>query len=90
MRRRSSRSEVVVSFECLEWPTEMRRGWGPIYSPCAFMTVGGVRRSDLSNLDQICPMGDSNWLEFGWVGYIRWGSNISDQGEVTWYPMKIE
>jgi hypothetical protein len=56
------------------------------------MTVGGVRRSDLSNLDQICPMGDSNWLEFGWVGYIRWGSDMSDQGEVTWFwnPMKIE
>jgi hypothetical protein len=70
MRRRSSRSEVEVSFECLEWPAEERRGWGLIYSPHTIMTVGGVRTSDISDLDWICPMGDSNWLEFGWVGYI--------------------
>jgi hypothetical protein len=48
----------------------MRREWGPIYSPYRFMTVGGVRISDISDLDQICLMGDSNWLKFDWVGYI--------------------
>jgi hypothetical protein len=62
--------------------SEMRRSSGPIYSPCRFMTVGCVRTSDISDLDQICPMGDSNWPKFDWVGYIRWGSNISDQGGV--------
>jgi hypothetical protein len=70
MRRRSSRSEVEVCFQLLEWPTKVRRGWGPIYSPHRFMTIVGVRTSEISNLDQICPMGDSNWFEFGWVGYI--------------------
>jgi hypothetical protein len=46
------------------------------------MIVVGVRTSDISNLDQICPMGDSNWLEFDWVRYIRWDLDISDQGGV--------
>jgi hypothetical protein len=35
------------------------------------MTVGGVRTSDISDLDRICPMGISNQLNFGWVRYIR-------------------
>jgi hypothetical protein len=55
------------------------------------MTVEDVRPSDIYDLDQICLMGDSNWLEFNWVGYIRWVSDISDEGDVTryWTPMKI-
>jgi hypothetical protein len=60
----------------------VRRGWGPIYSPHIFITVGGVRTSDISDLDQICPMGDSIWLEFSWVGYTQCGSDISIQGGV--------
>jgi hypothetical protein len=54
------------------------------------MTVGGVRTLDISELDQICPMGDSNLLEFGSVRYIHWISDISDQGGVQrfWNPMK--
>jgi hypothetical protein len=63
----------------------VRRGWGSFYRPHTFITIGGVRTSEISDLDQICPMGDSNWLKFGWVGYIRCFSNISDQGGVTWY-----
>jgi hypothetical protein len=70
MRRRSSISEVEVSFECLEWPAEPRGEWGPIYSPHTFITFGGVRPSDISELDRICPMGNSKWINFGWVGYI--------------------
>jgi hypothetical protein len=35
------------------------------------MTGGGVRTSDISDLYQICPMENSNWLKFSWVGYIR-------------------
>jgi hypothetical protein len=62
----------------MEWPAKPRREWGPIYSPHTFITVGGVRTSDISNLDRICPMENSNWLNFGWVGYIR--SKV-----VTWY-----
>jgi hypothetical protein len=33
MRRMSSRSEVEVYFQVLEWLAEVRRGWGSIYSP---------------------------------------------------------
>jgi hypothetical protein len=29
---RSSRSEVEVYFQLLEWLAKVRRGWGPIYS----------------------------------------------------------
>jgi hypothetical protein len=29
-----------------------------------FMTVGGVRTSDISDLDRICPIGISNQLNF--------------------------
>jgi hypothetical protein len=43
------------------------------------MIVGGVRTSDISDLDRICPIENSNWLRFSWVGYIRWGSDISHQ-----------
>jgi hypothetical protein len=71
MRRRSTRSEVEVYFKLLEWPAKVKWGWGPIYSPHRFMIVGGVRILDISNLDRVCPMGDSNSLKFGWVGYIR-------------------
>jgi hypothetical protein len=35
------------------------------------MTIGGVTTSDISDLDRICPMGDSNWVKFSWVAYIR-------------------
>jgi hypothetical protein len=28
------------------------------------MTVGCVKTSDISDLDRICPMGDSNWFRF--------------------------
>jgi hypothetical protein len=35
------------------------------------MIVGGVRTSDISDLDRICLMGILNQLNFGWVGYIR-------------------
>jgi hypothetical protein len=35
------------------------------------LPVGAVRTSDISDLDQICPMGDSSWLEIGWVRYIQ-------------------
>jgi hypothetical protein len=65
MRRRSSRSKVGVSFECLEWPAKPRGEWGRIYSPHTFITVGGVRTSDISDLDRIRPMGNSKWLNFG-------------------------
>jgi hypothetical protein len=58
------------SLKCSRIKREMRRGWGPIYSPHEFMTIGGVKTSDISNLDRISLMGDSNWLEFGYVGYI--------------------
>jgi hypothetical protein len=44
--------------------------WGPIYSPHTFITVGGVRTSDIFDLDQICPMENLKLLNFGWVGYI--------------------
>jgi hypothetical protein len=83
MRRMSSRSEVEVSFECLEWPAEPRGEWGPIYSPHTFITVGGVRTSDISDLDQICPIGNSKWLNFGWVRYI-WSRRVTRY----WNPMK--
>jgi hypothetical protein len=52
---------------------------GLFIAPHTFMIVGGVRTLDIFDLDWICPMVDSNWLNFGWVGYIRWGSDISDQ-----------
>jgi hypothetical protein len=54
------------------------------------MTVGGVRTSDISDLDRIYPMGHSNLLKFCWVRYIQRGSNISAQGGVQrfWNPMK--
>jgi hypothetical protein len=60
MRRRSSRSEVEVYFQLLEWLAEVRRGGETIYNPHRLMTVGGVRTLNISDLDQICPMGDSN------------------------------
>jgi hypothetical protein len=44
----------------MEWPTEPREEWGPIYSPHTFITVGGVRTSDIFDIDRICPMGISN------------------------------
>jgi hypothetical protein len=40
MRRRSSKSEVEVYFQVLEWPAEIEEGWGSIYSSHRFMTVG--------------------------------------------------
>jgi hypothetical protein len=40
MRRRSSKSEAEVYFQVLEWLAEVRRGWGSIYSPHRFLTVG--------------------------------------------------
>jgi hypothetical protein len=56
----------------------VRRGWGPIYSPHIFITVGGVRTSDISDLNRICPMGDSNWFRIRlgriypmWLRYIH-------------------
>jgi hypothetical protein len=74
MRRRRSRSEVEVSFKCLEWPAEPRGEWGPIYSPHTFITVRCVRPSDISDLDHICPMGNLKWLNFG--------SDISDGAQI--------
>jgi hypothetical protein len=76
----------------LEWPAEVRRGWRPISSPHIFMTVESVRTSDISDLEMICAMGDSNWLKFDWVGYIRWVSDISISRGVQPFlnPMKIE
>jgi hypothetical protein len=62
---RSSRSKVEVSFKCLEGPAKPRGKWGPIYSPHTFITVEGVRALDISDLDQICLMGNSKWLNFG-------------------------
>jgi hypothetical protein len=65
-------------------------GWGPIYSTHRFMIIGGVRTSDISDVDRICPMGGSNWLEFSWVRYIRWSSDIFIFGGVRalWNPTK--
>jgi hypothetical protein len=51
MRRGSSRFEVEVYFQMKEWPAEVRRRWGPIYNPHRFMTVGGVRTSNISDQD---------------------------------------
>jgi hypothetical protein len=83
--RRSSRSKVEVSFECLEWSAEPRGWWELIYSLYTFINVGGVRTSDISDLDWICPMGNSKRLNFGWVGYIR-----SRRVTQYWNPMKHE
>jgi hypothetical protein len=54
------------------------------------MIIGGVRTSDISDVDRICPMGGSNWLEFSWVRYIRWSSDIFIFGGVRalWNPTK--
>jgi hypothetical protein len=84
IRRRSSRSEVEYYFQLLEWPAEVRRGWRPISSPHIFMTVESVRTSDISDLEMICAMRDSNWLTFGWVGCISRGV------QPFLNPMKIE
>jgi hypothetical protein len=67
-------------------------GVGTIYSPHTFITVRGVRTLDISDLDRICSMGDSNWLEFDWVGSIQCGSDISIQGRMQrfWNPLKAE
>jgi hypothetical protein len=58
-----------LKFKCIfsSWSGQPKQGgeWGHIYSPHTFITVGGVRTSDISDLDQICPMGNSNWLNFG-------------------------
>jgi hypothetical protein len=54
--------------------------WGLIYSPDTFITVGGVRTSDISDLDGKCPIENSKWLNFDWVGYIPWGLDISGRG----------
>jgi hypothetical protein len=43
---------------------------GLFIAPHTFMIVGGVKTLDIFDLDWICPMVDSNWLNFGWVGYI--------------------
>jgi hypothetical protein len=70
-----------ISFSsCWSGQPKKRGYWGPIYSPRAFITVGGVKTSDISDLDRICPMKNSNWLRFGWVGYIQ-----CDQRSVTCY-----
>jgi hypothetical protein len=39
MRRRSSRSEVEVYFNVVEWPTEIEKWWGYLY-PHKIITVG--------------------------------------------------
>jgi hypothetical protein len=44
----------------MEWPVEPREEWETIYIPHTFITVEGVRTSDISDLDQICPMEISN------------------------------
>jgi hypothetical protein len=46
------------------------RRWSAFYRNLEKLAVGAVRTSDIFDLDRICPMADSNWLEFGWVGYI--------------------
>jgi hypothetical protein len=63
----------------MEWPAEARGSGALFIAPHTFITVGGVRTSDISDLDKICLMENSNSLNFDWVGYIRWGSDISDQ-----------
>jgi hypothetical protein len=80
--RRSSRFEVKVYFQVLEWAVEVRRRWRLIYNPLIFMIVGGVRTSDIPDIYRICPLGYSNLSEFSWVGYIRWISDMSDFGGV--------
>jgi hypothetical protein len=75
----SSKYEEDCLFQLLEWPTEPMREWGPIYSPHTFITVGGVRTSDISDLDQICLMGNSNCSTLT-------GSDISDGARI--YPIK--
>jgi hypothetical protein len=71
----------ISFFSCWSGQPKQRGSGGPIYSPHAFITVGGVRTLNISDLDRICPMKNSNWLRFGWVEYIQWSSDISDQGE---------
>jgi hypothetical protein len=53
------------------------------------MIVGRVRTSGISVVDWICLMGDSNWLKFGWVGYIRlWrGAMLLEPDEGRTYPV---
>jgi hypothetical protein len=48
------------SFSTVGVDNQSEEGWGSFYSPDTFITVGGVRTSEISDLDRICPMGDSN------------------------------
>jgi hypothetical protein len=54
----------------LEWSAEVRRGWGPIYSPHRFMTVGGVRTSDIFDGRFKLAQVQLSWIYLMGLGYI--------------------